>query len=208
MGLETGPDLRMRKVNDPIQRRRRETVKNDLGEVLPTGVQKSYFMLSDPERAILNTALEKYQPGQSEPISVDDKKVLKPALRLMAWYRLAIEEIKEATSRARRNAVWSLVSLRIVEINVFATQFLKSNPPPRSLVFYLCSFVRIPCFSSIDETVVSHHLYAVGVVKCRFPSKMLLGKACSSADDNMVVPIKSCFRMIDRERRVRRARRK
>jgi hypothetical protein len=27
---------------------------------LPTGVQKSYFMLSEAERAVLNTALEKY----------------------------------------------------------------------------------------------------------------------------------------------------
>jgi hypothetical protein len=46
-------------------------------------VQKSYFMLSDAERAVLNTALDKYRPGQSEPILVGDKKVLKPALRLM-----------------------------------------------------------------------------------------------------------------------------
>ena len=50
-------------------------------------------MLSDAERAILNTALEKYQPGQSEPILVGDKKVLKPALRLMTLYRLKIEEV-------------------------------------------------------------------------------------------------------------------
>jgi plasmid replication initiation protein len=53
-------------------------------------------MLSDVERAILNTALEKYQPGQSEPILMGDKKVLKPALRLMTWYRLVIEEIKDS----------------------------------------------------------------------------------------------------------------
>jgi hypothetical protein len=32
---------------------------------LPTSVQKSYFMLSDAERKVLNTALEKYRPGQS-----------------------------------------------------------------------------------------------------------------------------------------------
>jgi hypothetical protein len=83
----------MRKVNDPIQRRRRESVKNDLGEVLPTGVQKSYFMLADAERGVLNTALEKYRPGQSEPILVGDKKVLKPALRLMTLYRLKIKEV-------------------------------------------------------------------------------------------------------------------
>jgi hypothetical protein len=50
-------------------------------------------MLSDAERAILNTALEKYRPGQSEPILVGGMKVLKPALRLMTWYRLKIEEV-------------------------------------------------------------------------------------------------------------------
>ena len=83
----------MGKVNDSIQRRPRETVKDDLREVLPTSVQKSYFMLSDAERTILNTALEKYRPGQSEPILVGDKKMLKPALRLMVWYRLKIEEV-------------------------------------------------------------------------------------------------------------------
>ena len=36
-------------------------------------------MLSDAERAILNTALGKYQPGQSEPILVGGKNLLKPA---------------------------------------------------------------------------------------------------------------------------------
>jgi hypothetical protein len=63
---------------------------------LPTGVQKSYFMLSEGERAVLNTALEKYRPGQSEPIFVGGHKVFKPALRLMTLYRLAIEEIKDS----------------------------------------------------------------------------------------------------------------
>ena len=82
-------------VKDPIQRRRRQTVKDDFGEVLPTGVQKSYFMLSKAERAILNTALEKYQPGQSEPILVGGKKALKPALRLMTRSRLKIDEIMD-----------------------------------------------------------------------------------------------------------------
>ncbi|HTD17357.1 MAG TPA: hypothetical protein VK673_19380 [Chthoniobacterales bacterium] len=83
----------MRKLNDLIQRRRPETAKDDLGVALPTSVQKSYFTLSDHERAILNTALEKYQPGRPEPILVGDKKVLKPALRLMTYYRLKIEEV-------------------------------------------------------------------------------------------------------------------
>jgi hypothetical protein len=66
---------------------------DELGEVLPTAVQKSYFMLSNVERAILDTALEKYRAGQSEPILVGDKKMLKPALRLMTRYRLKIEEV-------------------------------------------------------------------------------------------------------------------
>jgi plasmid replication initiation protein len=82
-------------VKDPIQRRQRETVKDDLGVVLPTSVQKSYFMLSDAERGILNTALEKYRPGQSAFILVGGHKVLKPALRLMTWFRLVIEEVKD-----------------------------------------------------------------------------------------------------------------
>jgi hypothetical protein len=78
---------------EKIRRRRPETVKDDLGEVLPTAVQKSYFMLSGAERTVLNTALEKYQPGQSEPILVGDKKALKPAVRLMTLYRLNIDEV-------------------------------------------------------------------------------------------------------------------
>jgi hypothetical protein len=45
-------------------------------------------MLSEAERTILNTALEKYQPGQSEPILVGGMNVFKPALRLMVYYRL------------------------------------------------------------------------------------------------------------------------
>ena len=47
-------------------------------------------MLTDAERGVLNTALEKYRPGQSGPILVGGKNLLKPALRLMTNYRLAI----------------------------------------------------------------------------------------------------------------------
>ena len=68
----------------------------DLERFLPTSVQKSYFMLSDAERYVLNTALEKYRPEQSEPIPVGGRKALKPALRLMTLYRLVIEEIKDS----------------------------------------------------------------------------------------------------------------
>jgi hypothetical protein len=53
-------------------------------------------MLSEAERAVLNSALEKYRPGQSEPILVGGENVLKPALGLMSLYRLRIEEIKGA----------------------------------------------------------------------------------------------------------------
>jgi plasmid replication initiation protein len=64
-------------------------------------VQKSYFMLSEAERAVLNTALEKYRPAQSEPILVGGHKVLKRALRLMKLYRLAIDEIQDGQAVTR-----------------------------------------------------------------------------------------------------------
>jgi hypothetical protein len=90
------PNLRTRTAKNSIQgRQRSRTVTRDgLGGDLPTSVQKSYFMLSGAERNVLNRALEKYRPGQSEPIFVGGKKLLKPAWRLMRNYRLAIEEIK------------------------------------------------------------------------------------------------------------------
>jgi Initiator Rep protein, WH2/Initiator Replication protein, WH1 len=69
-------------------------IDKGLEESLPIGVQKSYFMLTETERSLLNLALEKYRPGQTEPILVGGQKALKPALRLAGNYRLAIEEIK------------------------------------------------------------------------------------------------------------------
>jgi hypothetical protein len=48
----------------------RIVIRKGLAEFLPTSVQKSYFMLTDAERGLLNTALKKYRPGQSEPILV------------------------------------------------------------------------------------------------------------------------------------------
>jgi plasmid replication initiation protein len=81
-------------------------------ERFPTGVQKSYFMLSDAERTVLNKALEKYQRGAEneevcvtfsprfEHIWLESKKLLfdslaqtpaaiglrsKYAIRLYAW---------------------------------------------------------------------------------------------------------------------------
>ena len=78
-----------------IQRRLPDSViDKGLEESLPIGVQKSYFMLSETERDLLNHALEKYRPGQAEPILVGGMKTFKPALRLATNYRLVIEEIK------------------------------------------------------------------------------------------------------------------
>jgi hypothetical protein len=74
---------------------RREAGQRDLAQFLPTSVQKSYFMLSAAERAVLNSALEKYRRRQSEPILVGGVDLLKPALRLMTDYRLMIKEIKD-----------------------------------------------------------------------------------------------------------------
>ena len=58
-----------------IQRRLPDSViDKGLEESLPIGVQKSYFMLTEPERNLLNFALEKYRPGQTEPILVGGQK--------------------------------------------------------------------------------------------------------------------------------------
>jgi hypothetical protein len=78
------------------QRLSRSAKRKGLEKFLPTSVQKSYFMLSDAERDVLNRALEKYRAGQSEPILVGGENVLKPALRLMSSYRLVIEEVTDA----------------------------------------------------------------------------------------------------------------
>ena len=88
-------ELRVGKAKASIQRPRPDTVvRRGLPESLPTSVQKSYFMLGDKERSVLNIGLQKYRPGQSEPILVGGEKLLKPALRLMNLYRLRIDEIK------------------------------------------------------------------------------------------------------------------
>jgi Initiator Replication protein len=80
-----------------IQRRLpNNVIRKGLAEFLPTSVQKSYFMLSDAERNVLNRALEKYRPNQSESILVGGSNLLKPALRLMSYYRLVVEEIKDS----------------------------------------------------------------------------------------------------------------
>jgi hypothetical protein len=55
-------------------------------------------MLGDKEREVLNQALEKYQPGRSEPIFIGGASSLKPALQLMNVYRLRIDEIRGGTA--------------------------------------------------------------------------------------------------------------
>src|ERR1700730_5790028 len=79
---------------DATRRRTKNVTRKGLPESLPTFVQKSYFMLGDQERDLLNLALEKYRPGRSEPILVGGAKALKPSLQLMNVYRLRIDEIK------------------------------------------------------------------------------------------------------------------
>jgi hypothetical protein len=76
------------------QRRPKSVIRKGLPEFLPTSVQKSYSMLGGRERDVLNHALGKYRPGQSEPILIGGEKLLKPALQLMNAYRLRIDEIK------------------------------------------------------------------------------------------------------------------
>jgi plasmid replication initiation protein len=67
---------------------------SDPAKYLPTSVQKSYFMLSRPTRAVLDTALQKYRAGKDEPVLVGGINLLKPALRLMTDYRLVIQEVE------------------------------------------------------------------------------------------------------------------
>lgn len=50
------------------QRQPKGAIRKGLPESLPTSVQKSYFMLGERERSVLNHALGKYRPGRSEPI--------------------------------------------------------------------------------------------------------------------------------------------
>jgi hypothetical protein len=85
----------LKKEKAKIQHRRpKGAIRKGLPESLPTFVQKSYFMLGDKERDVLNRALEKYRAGRSEPILIGNGKLLKPALQLMNVFRLRIDEIK------------------------------------------------------------------------------------------------------------------
>jgi Initiator Replication protein len=68
--------------------------KSDPAQYLPTSVQKSYFMLSRSARGVLDTALQKYRAGRTEPVLVGGINLLKPALELMTDYRLVIQEVE------------------------------------------------------------------------------------------------------------------
>ena len=68
----------------------------DPAKYLPIGVQKSYFLLPKAERAILNSALEQYKPGESDPILIGKNGLLKTALRLMSAHLIKIEETDNA----------------------------------------------------------------------------------------------------------------
>ena len=87
--------MKMGKTKTAIQKPQpKGIIRKGLPTALPTFVQKSYFMLTDAERNVLNIGLQKYRPGQSEPILIGGENMLKPALRLMGDYRLRIDEIK------------------------------------------------------------------------------------------------------------------
>ena len=44
--------------------KRVQVTSKDPGQFLPTSIRKSYFMLSRPERAVLDIALQKYRAGR------------------------------------------------------------------------------------------------------------------------------------------------
>jgi hypothetical protein len=69
---------------------------SDPAKYLPASVQKSYFMLSRVARAVLDSALQKCRTGRTEPILVGGIAVLKPALRLMTYCRLVVQEVASA----------------------------------------------------------------------------------------------------------------
>jgi hypothetical protein len=69
----------------------------DPAQYLPTGIQKSYFMLSRSARAVLDTALREYRPGGPESILVGGIGQLKPALRLMTDYRLVSNSVRASS---------------------------------------------------------------------------------------------------------------
>ena len=83
MTSRSSQELKMGKTKTPIQKKRpKDVIRKGLPESLPTSVQKSYFMLSDSERNVLNIGLQKYRLGQSEPILIGDGKLLKTGVAI------------------------------------------------------------------------------------------------------------------------------
>jgi hypothetical protein len=60
----------------------------------PSFKKRRLCLLSEAERAVLDTALERYK-GKPDPILVGGNRLLKPALRLMSMYRLKINEVAD-----------------------------------------------------------------------------------------------------------------
>ena len=87
--------MRMGQLKANQQRSPSSVTNKDPAQFLPTGVQKSYFMLSRPVRAVLDTALQKYRAGRNERVLVGGINLLKPTLRLMTGYRLVIQEVED-----------------------------------------------------------------------------------------------------------------
>ena len=96
-------------------------------------------MLSRAARTVLDTALQKYRPGRSEPILVGGIAQLKPALHLMMSYRLVIREVDGAevfTSYTR----W----LESVQLNEGENQEVYVEFNPRFERIWLESKKRLP----------------------------------------------------------------
>ena len=81
----------------PIQPRRlRNVTRKGLGEFQPTSVQKSYFMLSEAEHKVLNSALEKYRPGTRAEFSYH---IMPAAISITGKGRLSVGKDLEAVLR-------------------------------------------------------------------------------------------------------------
>jgi hypothetical protein len=83
-------------------------------------------MLSRTVRDVLNSALQKYRPGQSDPILVGGMSLLKPALRLMSSYRLVIEEVMDAGVRTSYTRWVESVQVREADKQEVRTAILRN----------------------------------------------------------------------------------
>jgi hypothetical protein len=126
---------------------------------LPTSVKKSYFMLTEKERGVLNLALSKYRPGRSKPILIGDEKLLKPALKLMSFYRLRIDAIKEdevVTSYTR----W----LESVQVRGTENQEVYVTFSPRFERIWIQSKKRLPEHVAKEPANIGLRSYEVNIL--------------------------------------------